>query len=230
MAKKPTETEVANTADTETTETTALALSGGDPTGLAFDANDITIPRLNVIQKTSEIEGDLGSIMLDKMFELAPAGKELLVYVARADKAFKENIPYDEDKVPQIVSNPDEVAALAEESEYEIIEFADITLLIPAPEGREDDEEAFPLPIGDKQYALGKMTVQKDSYRNTFKRLATFAAFHPKLSVQDRLWRFKSDEISRGKYTWFTPALAVSPDTASIDEDAVAFVKQLAAM
>ena len=45
-------------------------------------------------------------------------------------------------------------------------------MLIPQFDGA--DETLFPYPIGDNNYQLGRITVQKDAYRLTYKRLFTF--------------------------------------------------------
>jgi len=55
-----------NQSETENSNMSTEALSTNTATGLAFAAQDIDIPRLNVIQKMSEIEGPIGSVVIDK--------------------------------------------------------------------------------------------------------------------------------------------------------------------
>ena len=75
----------------------------------------------------------------------------------------------------------------------------------------------YPFHIGKQSYALGKINVAKDAYRQTFKRLATYAAFNRDKNLGEVMWNFESAPITRGKYSWFAPMLTVSqtvPDKA----------------
>jgi len=170
---------------------------------------DIDIPRLNVIQKMSEIEGPIGSVVLDKDSVLLEAGKKLNVVVVGAIKKWKEDVPYGDEYMPKIANTEAEAKALAADSDYEILEFAELVLLIPQPG---DDDTHFPYPIGDKNYQIGRITVQKDAYRLTYKRLFTFQTFNRAVPISSRLWTFSSDLMTKGKYSWFTPSLSITKE------------------
>ena len=187
-------------------DTTALSIA---PLGLSANYGDIDIPRLNVIQKMSEIEGPLGSVVLDKESVLLEAEQKLAVVVVGAIKRWKEDVPFGEEYVPKIVDTEDQARALAGESSYEVLEFAEIVLLIPQPG---DDDTHFPYPIGDKNWQIGRLTVQKDAYRLTYKRLFTFATFNRTVPITSRLWNFGTESFSKGKYTWFVPTLAITKE------------------
>lgn len=181
---------------------------------LAFNSQDIEIPRLNVIQKMSEIEGDIGSVVIDKTDTLLKAEQKVPVIVLGALKRWKEDVPFGEDYVPKIVASAEEAKALAEASSYEVTEFAEIILLIPQVG---DNEELFPYPIGDKNYQIGRITVQKDAYRLTYKRLFTFQSFNPTVSVASRMWNFGTELMTKGKYSWYVPTLTITKDEAPAD-------------
>lgn len=174
----------------------------------AFVSEDIEIPRLNVIQKMSTIEGPTGSVTIDKEAVLLQAEQKVPVIVVGASKRYKEDIPYDDDKIPRFANTKEEAEKLAAESDYEIVEFAELVILIPQIDGA--DEELFPYPIGDTNYQLGRFTVQKDAYRLTYKRLFTFQTFNPNLPVASRQWLFGTELMSKGKYTWYVPTLSVT--------------------
>jgi hypothetical protein len=176
-----------------------------------ISSDDIDVPRVNVVQKTSEIDAPLGSIVLDKQHVLSEADAEIAVTVLSVLKGWREKIEYDSDEIAQSAYTREEADQIKANSEYEMIEFAEITILFPQPKGS-DNDAAYPFPIGDDNYAIGKLNVQKDAYRQTYKRLATFAAFNPKAQLQHRLWDLKSSLISRGKYSWFSPALSIRQD------------------
>jgi len=187
------------------------ALSTQNASGIAAFSQDIEIPKLNIIQKMSQIDGDVGSVVLDKEVQILDAEQKTPVIVIGAIKRWKEDIPYDSDVVPKIVDTEAEARALAEESSYEVTEFADIVLLIPQIG---DDDTHFPYPIGDTNYQLGRITVQKDAYRMTFKRLVTFATFNPDVPVSSRYWKFGTEMLTKGKYSWYVPVLTITKDEA----------------
>jgi hypothetical protein len=190
---------------------------GGLPN--TIEQSDIDIPRINVVQKTSDInlnDGEpapYGSIVLDKRFLMSQPEEEIKVVPLLAVKQWREDIPFDSDEVPRIAGSIEERNKLAADSDYDLLEFAEITFLF---EGS-DDVEAFPLPLGKKNYAIGRINVAKDAYRQTFKRLATFAMYNKKTPVHTRVWNLKSTLITRGKYSWFAPSLSITPDDTSKD-------------
>jgi hypothetical protein len=190
------------------------ALSTNTATGLAFSAQDIDIPRLNVIQKMSEIEGPIGSVVIDKDSVLLEAEQKTPVVVIGAIKRWKEDVPFGEDYMPKIASSEADAKALALESNYDVTEFAEIILLIPQIG---DDDTMFPYPIGDINYQIGRITVQKDAYRMTYKRLFTFSTFNPDVPVSSRFWSFGTELMSKGKYSWYVPMLAATKDSVPVE-------------
>jgi hypothetical protein len=161
--------------------------------------------------------------VIDKDAVLLEAEDKVPVIVIAAKKRFKENIPFDSDVIPKIVNTQAEADLLAADSDYEIMEFAEIVLLIPQPEGA--DDELFPYPIGDGNYQIARITVQKDAYRLTYKRLFTFQTFNPDVDLSARLWLFGTELMSKGKYSWYVPTLSITKDEA--DADALAFVARI---
>ena len=190
-----------------------------------IDASDIDIPRVNVVQKTSDItcrDGEpapYGSLVLDKSIVLAQPEAAIKVIPLIATKQWREDIPYDSDDVPRIAGSEAEKNQLALDSEYNLLEFAEITFLFQG----DDDVEAFPLPLGKENYAMGRINVAKDAYRQTFKRLTTFAVFNKTTPIHTRLWNLTSSAITRGKYSWFAPSLAITQDEPS--KEVVSFVE-----
>jgi hypothetical protein len=173
---------------------------------LAFNVQDIDIPRLNVIQKMSQIEGPVGSCVFDKETVLFEAGASIPVVILGATKRWKEDVPFDDDYMPKSVDTEVESRQLAAASDYEIIEYAEIVMLIP----QVGDSGDFPYPIGDTNYQIGRITVQKDAYRLTYKRLITFQTFNRSVPVSSRIWNFGTELITKGKYSWYAPTLAIT--------------------
>lgn len=198
---------------------TSLATTTADV--MQIDAEDIDIPRINVIQKSSQIDAPVGSIVVNKTDVVALADQAVEVIVVLAQKGYRQDVPYEEDVVPQIAWTKERADEIALEGDYEMIEFAEITMLIKQPEGNTDDE-AFPFPIGDSNYALGRINVSKNAYRSTYKCLATFAAFNKGVPLSGRIWSLKSSSMSKGKYSWFSPSLTITKNAPS--EDVVEFL------
>ena len=185
--------------------------------GIEIDRSDIEIPRINVSQKMSQGDAPVGSIVFDRKHVVAGPNEKISAIAVVAQKGWRENIPFDADEVPRIAWSKEESEAISDDSEYQMTEFAEITLLLRQPEGN-DDDTAFSLVIGDSRYALGKINVGKNAYRTTYKILATSAAFNPNTPICARVWNFVSEEFSKGKYTWFNPSLTA---TTEVTEEAV---------
>jgi len=192
---------------------------------LVISASDIEISKINLIQKSSTIEGAVGSFVLDQQHELLEAGETAEVVVVNAVKSWRENIPYESDEMPRIASTIEEKEAIEAESEYGTIEFAEITLLIPKPDKEGPDEAVYPYPIGDEHFALGRINVAKDAYRMTYKRLATFSLFNEDLPVGHRLWTLKGEVMTKGKYSWFAPSLSITKNSPS--DEVKTFISRL---
>jgi 3-hydroxy-3-methylglutaryl CoA synthase len=208
MARKPT----VETVDAQIGETTALATPSQHSThGLVYDASDIEIPKGNIIQKISNIEGPLGSLVVDRKHVVALAQTPVDAYVVRASKSWREDVPFGE-----------QGAFAATEEQYKecvaqglkMLENAEISLMIPAPE--DFDEAAFPFPFGDKNYALARIYVSKDGYRQTYKRLVTYSASSGR-DPRERVWTFESQLLHKGPHAYYAPSLSISsrePDAA----------------
>lgn len=215
-----TEVPTAEVLPAQAPATTAIAPQKNH--SLAFKADDIDIPRLNVIQKMSEIEGPLGSVVLDKEHVLTAAEEKIPVIVIGATKMWKEDVPYGDEYMPKQASTQAEANELTAVSDYPIIEYAEIVLLIPQVG---NNDEAFPYEIGGVNHQMARITVQKDAYRLTYKRLFTFQTFNPNVSVMSRLWSFGSELMSKGKYSWYVPTLNITKDSPSAE--ALEFAERL---
>ncbi len=194
----------------------------------AFAASDIEIPRLSVVQKMSELDIDapIGSIVLSKETVLYRTGVKVPSVVLFAQKFWKEDIPFDSDEIPQLVHTQAQADELASTSEYKIINGANIALLISkTAEAEAGSEDAFTFEFDGKFYALGKITVQKKSYDTSFKQLASFQLFNPKIDPSSIHWNFSSFGVSKGKYSWHVPSL--SPTKELVGPEAAEFAARL---
>lgn len=205
---------MAKTTNKDKTEIVAAdntALANPSSNEFVIDTEDINIPRLSVIQKMSTSDFDHGSLVIDKAHEIISRETKISCVILGATKKWKEDIDFDSDEMPIIVGTKGEADVLKRESDYPILEFAELYLMFAQPEGN-DDDDAFPYPIGDNNYCIGKLYVQKDAYRKTYKSLMTFAAFNRGMALGSRLWNFESQIMSKGKYSWYVPSLTVTKE------------------
>ncbi len=172
---------------------------------------DIEIPRLNLVQKMSQIEGPVGGVVIDRKSTLLEKDETCPAIIVNATKGWRENIPFGSDEMPRIASNESQKESIEEDSTWgEMLPFADITLLFPQPEGADDD--SYPYPVGNANYALGKINVAKDGYRCTYKRLCTFQMFNFDLPLCAKVWTFGSELITKGSHSWFIPTLTATKE------------------
>ena len=210
---------------TEVVEAKKKELAKHEPPKLNIAPSDIDISKINLIQKSSQIDGPVGAFVLDQQHVILDADETSEVIVVVALKGWRENIPYESDEMPRIAQTEEQKAAIEADSEFGTIEFADITLLIPKPDKEDVDEAAYPYPIGDEYFALGRINVAKAAYRMTYKREATFSLFNSELPVSHRLWTLKSEVMTKGKYSWFAPSLTITKNEPS--EEVINFVSRI---
>ncbi len=195
----------------------------------AFAASDIEIPRISVVQKMSELDIDapVGAIVHAKEHVLYRQNVKAPAIVLYAKKFWKEDIPYDSDEIPQFAhsqAEADEIAAQNGSDGYKVITGAEIALLIRQTDESESTD-AFTFEFDGFNYALGKMTVQKKSYDTTFKALASFQLFNPKIDPNSICWNLSSYSVTKGKYSWHVPSL--SPTKEPVGAEAAEFIASL---
>ena len=204
-------------------ETSSLGVGSNEiittAAGLDITASDIDVPYINIVQQISKFEGPTGAIMIDKQHVMALAEEDALVTIVSVNKAWTEDAPFGKEPKARIAHTEEEANELAKTSDFAVLEFADIMMLFKQPEDNEDDL-AYPFPCGDGNYALGKIQVRKNGYRQTYKRLATRAAWNPKAPLYDIQWKLKSSLITMGPNSWYAPMLTqtkIKTDQAVMD-------------
>ena len=194
--------------------------------GFVVSLEDVDIPRLNVIQKMSSIEGPVGGVVIDKSDVLLEKDERVDVIIGHTKKGWRENIPFGSDEMPRMAWSESERAEIESDSEYgKMVVFADITFLVPQPENADDENDIYQYPIGDQNYALGVINVSKDGYKFTYKKLNTFQLFNSTLPISAKVWSFGTELITKGQHSWFVPTL--KPTSENAPEEAVTFSQLL---
>jgi hypothetical protein len=176
--------------------------------GFEITSDDIDIPRLNVVHSVSQIDAPHGSIVIDKRHVLAELNTPITTIPMSAIKGYREDKPYGMEGMGRSVYSPEDLEALKKDTEFPIIEFANITLMFPEPKDAKGSG-AYPFPIGKTNYAIGTLNVAKMAYAQTFKRLATYASLRSADDPAHKvLWDLEAITIE-GKITYFAPSLRV---------------------
>ena len=193
--------------------------------GFEITADDIDIPRLNVVQAVSQIEAPHGSIVIDKRHVLAELKTPITVIPMVAIKGYREDKPFGMEPLSRSVYNKEDLETLKKDTEFPVIEFANITIMFPEPKDAEG-AGAYPFPINGKNYAIGTLNVAKMAYAQTFKRLATYASLRkPEDAYYKVFWDLEIITID-GKVTYFAPSLRVKDTKDTPDKEVIAFIDQ----
>jgi|SRR5882724_165309 len=168
-------------------EDRAPALANGDQAFAgAWDRDDIRLPRINLVHKTSDNElikkFGIGGFCFNKEVKLSDGEAPGITVVAvRAAKDYVQKLPYGSPEMPAVFKNADEVEANGGSLNYKDADSgnffgprAHIQLLIAAPEGASDADLAlFPYDFNGKAYGFAILTVASSAFTSVGKELAT---------------------------------------------------------
>lgn len=146
---------------------------------------DVRLPRLNLVQKTSDEElvtnFGIGAIVLNKEIKLSDGKTPIVVTAVRMAKDYIQKLPFDSGETPAVYLTPEEVIAAGGSLNYKDYNSgnffqprAHIQFAIKAPEGLDETELAlFPYESEGKAYAMALLTVASSAYTSVAKELAT---------------------------------------------------------
>lgn len=225
MASKTKNDEAATELSAPAEKETNTSLAEVSP-HLEIEMEDIDIPRINVVQASSQLDGPQGCLLHNQEDVLAEAEQEIDVVIVAAKKGWRQDIPYGtSDSMPEMAWTREEADQIAADGDYPMLEFAEITFLIRKPEDTENDG-AYTIPIGDTEYAIGRLNVAKNAYRSTYKRITTFAAFNKGVDLASRVFKLKTELMTKGRNSWYNPTLRVSKEEVGVE--VIEFLKSFA--
>lgn len=180
--------------------------------------DDINISKFNVKQNSSGYEaGSTGSLVYNMEVEVIPPNTTSDIIFVDIKKYWMEDVGYENDIKPRTAHTEEEAEALAKDSEYEVRKCADLTFLVPQPEDCEDSSP-YTYPLGDTNYAFGKMFVWKGAYTGTYEKIATFLITNFNAECEDIAWTFKTVECEYKRNRWMEPR--VEPCNKSVPQEA----------
>lgn len=193
--------------------TTPLRIAGMDGD---FSAEDINIPRINVVQKMSKLADEPGWSPGDIAFmnevKLASVNQPINITVFNVDRWWQQYLPYGSEEEPKIFRTREEVFAAGgsitfqDPNEYRPL--AHITALIEAPATLGEDElELFPFERDGKHYALARWTVSGTAYGKTAKVVLSTLAMMKAHSPHVVKFAMEVKKVTKGSNTWFQPQI-----------------------
>ena len=214
---KTIEVEVEDKAELAQVENTALA----DSPKWEEASTDILIGRINVKGKSSGYDaGDFGDLVIKQENVIVKDGHKAQAVVVSAVKAWREKTPFGSGVRGRIARTEEEAQELIEENKalgdrgFKVVEFADITMLVKQSDECEDDE-GFEVPIGDDQWAIGKIDVSGKGRAFTYKALKTFQKLNPTASLVAVTWELYTKQEQWDKKIWWVPILKSSKHETS---------------
>lgn len=196
------------------------ALPSEGITGLdgEITSGDIKLPRLNLVQKTSEaVDAGFrpGDILFKSGDAIIPLALPSEVVVLNLRKQYQEDVPYGSDIKPRVVDTSAELRALGGSTEWgaenKWNEIAHVQVLFAAPDDTPEDLlELFPYEFEGKSYARAMMTLAKSSFTKGAKPIITAFSSHLRGRHWTGKWKLESKKQTGGGNTWYTPSFVAN--------------------
>jgi hypothetical protein len=235
-------TEVAEAVGTEVGETLKQELDAPAVGGIEgdIDAEDIKLPRINLVQSTSAIADDFtpGALVLDKEVELGDETHPIQLVTLWGKKLYQQKLPFGEsDESPLVFQTRKEVKEWGGTTEWskEAIEdhryfenLAHFVVAVRCPDEASEDLAAhFDLEIGDELWTRVAFTVNGSSYNAFGKQMITAAQTAGADGIWSRSWEVKPEKRSNARGRWFVPVPRFKGKIT--DPERLAFFANLAA-
>lgn len=215
---------------------------GGDFYG-DWDREDVRLPRINLIHKTSDGEMiekfGIGSFAFNKEVKLSDGKTPVIVTALRAAKDYVQKLPFSSQATPAICKTVEEVRAKGGSFNYDDYTGKDdspffqprahielITALPDASKGDEAAESLFPYEFNGTKYGRAILTVSSSAYTSVAKELATLTNHNQIMRKGLRFGRLELTSETRKKadLDWKIPVIKFVGENSA---DLVAFFEGL---
>lgn len=193
---------------------------GGPTSGLDgdFTTRDIKLPRLNLVQKTSDAV-DAGFRPGDILFKtgdvIIPLDLPSEVTVLHLKKQYQQVLPYGSPELPKTFETAGELRAAGFTTNYGeenyCREIATVQVLFPAPADLPEEAlDLFPYSFDGRDYAIALMTLAGSAYTNGAKPIITAFMSHLRGTHWEGKWLLSSEKKSGGGNTWHAPSFKMA--------------------
>ncbi len=197
--------EVISPADT--TQLAATEMPGLGSVSGEIDADDIVIPRLNLVQNVGEL-ADLftpGAVTYNKEVELSDGNTPIEVTVLRARKQFVEALDYDSGERPQVFDSLEEVKAVGGTVEWvgnqkpTYNPVLHVHIVFKAPAGL---DYAFPLEYKGESYGMAVWTLRGVAFKRAGRNILTASKFSLRDGLFHGKWELttKREKVARNSF------------------------------
>lgn len=185
-----------------TTEMPGLGTISGE-----IDADDIVIPRVNLVQNVGEL-ADLfpsGAVTYNKEVQLSDGTTPIEITVLRARKQFYEALDFDSGERPQVFDTLEEVKAVGGTVEWVGNQKPTYTpvlhthIVFKAPAGL---DYAFPLEYKGESYGLAVWTLRGVAFKRAGRNILTASKFSLRDGLFHGKWELttKREKVARNSF------------------------------
>ena len=186
--------------------------SGGSGIEGEITARDVSLPRLNLVQKTGGLADNYspGAFILNKEIQICAPKESFTGTALRLKKSYQQKLVYGAPEQPLRANTSEEVRALGGSLIYGHDNYwqdvADILMAVKAPKDlKEDDLNFFPYEFGGDNYAVAIYTVASSSYTSLAKRIITDGSQLLKAGLYTGQYSITSDLRRNGANSWWVP-------------------------
>lgn len=180
-----------------------------------FEVSEMRTPYISLIQKTSPLFDEfpqlLGQFLYNKSVGL---GDTVRVVFVRATKWWVEDLPYGTEQIPQRFKRMEEARAAGFQPN-QLVEQADLDILIELDAGTEGIEEIADLVVGDKVYLPARYGVRSSAYGRTIPVLMGDMKGFLKGNFLNGFYTLAAQKVEGKKGTYFVPQLKTDGPTSA---------------
>jgi len=214
--------EAAESTELAVTETasTSLAIQGsvdGQIQG-EFSRRDLTIPKINLVNKTGELSNQFppGSFVYNREILLGDGKKPATITVTRIAKFYLQDVPYGSGEMPKNFTSIRDVRAAGgalagdpdvEEGTDTYSEAMTCIVLVKSPAKA---HPLFPFEFAGDHYALAQWLLTKSAYKATGRKLFTDSQFVLREGIDTAAYELTSSLRTNSAASWYVPTVKLA--------------------
>lgn len=214
--------------ETATEETEQLAIS--EPSELAvqtsvdgqiqgeFSRRDLTIPKMNLVNKTGELSNQFapGSFIYNREILLGDGKKPALITIMRIAKFYLQDVPYGSGEMPKNYTTLRDVRAAGgalagdpdvEEGTDTYSEAITAIVLVKAPT---QAHPLFPFEFAGGHYALAQWLLTKSAYKATGRKIFTDSQIALRDGIDTAAYELTSTLRTNSAGSWYVPTVKLA--------------------
>jgi hypothetical protein len=197
-----------------------------------FSRRDLTIPKLNLVNKTGELSNTFpaGSFLYNREVVIGDGKKPCPITITRMAKFYLQDLPYGSGEMPKNFSTLRDVraagGALANDPEAEegVDRYSEAMTCIVLVKSPEKNHALFPFEYNGEFYALAQWLLTKSAYKQTGRKLFTDSQLALRAGVDTASYELTSSIRTNSQGSWYVPVVKLG---AKHDEKFVEFVRSI---